>query len=170
LALAFLLGVGVALLSTRLIQGRFTRPLEPMPAAFRLDVNNASIDELRQLPRVGSSLADRLVDSRPFADVNDLRRVPGVGPSTFQKIQPYVTTGMATTSTKRHSDSLIDPNTATLEELQTLPGIGPKMAQRIIAERERKPFVAIEDMRRVSGIGPKTIEKLRDHVLFNYEK
>ncbi|MDH7487236.1 MAG: ComEA family DNA-binding protein [Anaerolineae bacterium] len=53
----------------------------------------------------------------------------------------------------------VNINTATAEELDTLPGIGPAMAQRII---EGRPYSSIEDIRRVKGIGQATFEKLKD--------
>ena len=61
--------------------------------------------------------------------------------------------------------SLVNINTATSEQLQMLPSIGPATAQRIIAWREANgPFVAIDQLLEVSGIGPKTFEGLRDLV------
>jgi competence protein ComEA len=60
----------------------------------------------------------------------------------------------------------INVNTATLAELDSLPGIGPTYAARIVAEREALPFTGLEDLRRVSGIGPKRLEALRDLVVF----
>lgn len=62
-------------------------------------------------------------------------------------------------------DSAIDPNLSSQEDLETLPGIGPVLAQRIIAYRRvHGPFKKIDDLRQVSGIGPKKLEKLRPYV------
>lgn len=59
----------------------------------------------------------------------------------------------------------ININSATAEELDTLPGIGPAYAERIIAYREEHGgFSDIEELQEVSGIGPKTYEKLKDMV------
>lgn len=52
----------------------------------------------------------------------------------------------------------VDLNRATYEELQTLPGVGPKLAERIIS---RRPFGKVDELEAVPGIGPKTVERLR---------
>ena len=60
---------------------------------------------------------------------------------------------------------LIDINTATLQELQTLSGIGPKRAQDIIRYRETHgAFLRIEDLMRVDGIKQKLFEQIREQI------
>jgi competence protein ComEA len=59
--------------------------------------------------------------------------------------------------------ALVNVNTATAAELETLPRIGPTMAERILEYREANgPFETIEDIQNVPGIGPATFEGLRD--------
>ena len=61
------------------------------------------------------------------------------------------------------SSGLVNINTASLAELDTLPGIGSVIAQRIIDYRTKNgPFAKIEDIQKVSGIGPVTYAKLKD--------
>lgn len=59
----------------------------------------------------------------------------------------------------------LDLNRATAADLQRLPGIGPGLAQRILAERERRGrFESPEALRQVMGLGPKKLAALRDLV------
>lgn len=60
---------------------------------------------------------------------------------------------------------LVNINTADAALLQTVPGIGPTIANRIIAYREENgPFQRVDDLQKVPGIGPSTMEKIRPYV------
>ncbi|MFP4393523.1 MAG: ComEA family DNA-binding protein [Desulfohalobiaceae bacterium] len=61
-------------------------------------------------------------------------------------------------------ESLVDLNTASLQELQSIPHIGPERAQEII---ERRPFSAIEELQEIDGIGPQRLEVIREYVVLN---
>ena len=58
----------------------------------------------------------------------------------------------------------VNINTATIEELDTLPGIGPAIAKRIVDFRKEQPFKKIEDIMLVKGIGKKKFAKLRERI------
>ena len=59
----------------------------------------------------------------------------------------------------------LDLNRATVEELVELPGIGPVLAERIVAFREEHgPFRSVEDLLQVPGIGEATLEALRPYI------
>ena len=59
----------------------------------------------------------------------------------------------------------LDLNRASVQELDALPGIGPVLAERIVAYRERHgPFRAPEELRAVRGIGPRLLARLRPRV------
>lgn len=59
---------------------------------------------------------------------------------------------------------LVNINTATAEELDSLPGVGPAIAQKIIAHRKQDPFRSIEDIMLVKGIGKVKFAKMRERI------
>ncbi len=130
-------------------------------------------------------------DQGGFRRAEELLDVPGIGPATLEKIRPYLefseVVPMAAAKNARtgqqgpvSSQGLrgrsasgrtitpeppfrrIDVNRASAEDLETLPGIGPTLAGRIVENRRRAgPYFTPEDLLRVPGIGPAKLEKIR---------
>ena len=105
--------------------------------------------------------------------VPEIREVPDVGqaapvPSTAKDFTSPSSTVPPQPSVKRSAPSdrgRININTATSQELQTLRGIGPAMAQRIIEYRQTSGrFSTVDDLTNVKGIGEKTLEKIRNSI------
>lgn len=73
------------------------KPAQPSSVAQAVDINRASAAELEMLPGIGPALAARIVEERsrtgPFARVEDLDRVRGIGARTIEKLRPYVVVG-----------------------------------------------------------------------------
>lgn len=91
--------------------------------------------------------------------------VPTVGEQQAAAAVDGAESGSATTSGAGSSSGLVNINTASAAELQTLSGIGPSMAQSIIDERSKNgPFASVDDLMRVSGIGEKKLAKIKDGI------
>lgn len=89
--------------------------------------------------------------------------VPTVGEQQAVAAVGGAESGAATTPGAGSSSGLVNINTASAAELQTLSGIGPSMAQSIIDERTKNgAFASVDDLMRVSGIGEKKLAKIKD--------
>ncbi len=116
--------------------------------------------------------------------MDQILNVKGIGPKTLEGFQNLVTldppgvsseVAPAETSANPSKEAqIIDNNTleiprlninqASFEELQTLNGIGPVLAERIIQNRRSQRFQSIEGLLKVRGIGQKKLEQLRPQV------
>ena len=148
----------------------------PAPPTARVNVNTASEAELDTVPGIGPALAQRIIAHReqhgPFRSVDGLQEVRGIGPRSIERMAPAVTVtgGVGTGNSEPEApaavpepSSRISINAATQEELESLPGIGPSLAGRIIAFREEHGrFRSTEEVMLVRGIGEKTFEAIAD--------
>ena len=153
----------------------------PLAEGERLDPNHASEVELDRLPGVGPATASAMVaarDTAPFEAPGDLLRVRGIGPATLERIRPWIEVRRASVSPRRPAFTSairgraapengsappppVDVNRADAARLETLPGIGPALAARIIEARRRAPFRSVQDLQRVRGIGAATVARLQ---------
>jgi comEA protein len=114
--------------------------------ATNLLLQKRQAEWLAALKRIGASVGDSSVAALPGESLSpsSTGTVPASDPST---------------------SGLLDVNTATAEQLDALPGIGPTYAQRIIEYRQQKgAFTKIDDLLNVSGIGPSTFAKFKDKI------
>lgn len=72
-------------------------------------------------------------------------------------------------ASKAQITGVVNINTATVEQLVLLPGVGPALAGRIVEYRERRKFTEAAHLRRVKGIGRAKFEKMKDHVIVEGE-
>ena len=99
------------------------------------------------------------VDRTTQAVPDIVANVAGVSATEIQ------TSPVADTNTLQTEDKRVNLNTATLEELDALPGVGPSTAKNIIAYREAHGgFAAPEEIMNVKRIGEKTFQKLKEFI------
>ena len=92
----------------------------------------------------------------------DKSPIPLRFPAQGEEVAEAPSSGVTQTSGADATAALVNINTASAEELQALPGVGPATAAAIVEERERNgPFASPEDIMRVSGIGEKKYQKMQ---------
>lgn len=122
---------------------------------------------VRSLGTVGAVVALALVGGMPFANASMPLAPAEPPPATPSAVAtpPTPPAPVAAPSAEPASRPRIELNTATAAELITLPGVGPKRAEAILALRQRLGrFRNVDELRRVRGIGRATLKKLREQV------
>jgi len=133
------------------------------PGVYQLQSNSRVHDALEK--------AGGLTDEADLKSVNQRRSWAGEAVVYVAKVGENavdVTTSApasATSGTGQAKSALVNLNTATEADFQTISGIGQKRAQDIIAYREANGrFKSVDELKNVSGIGAKTLEKLKEYV------
>lgn len=123
-------------------------------------IENPGLYEIKE----GSRLSDVVKSSGgllPYAGVEQINLAEQVQEGTHIHI-PFSFTGHPEELLRKKKVNL---NTATLEELKTLRGVGPATAERILSYRKEKgSFTTIEDIQKVKGIGKGIFQKLKDYI------
>ncbi len=177
-------------------EARRSAPLAPGETIDPNRAGEEELDRLPGVgPSVARALLDEREGGGGFMEAEDLLRVRGIGPATLAKIRPYLDfsrgvpldqrpaptadrvlpgpAGAEELASRRSSvirrgspPSRIDVNRAPAGELESLPGIGPALAARIVESRGRDgPFRKAEDLLRVRGIGPAILARIRRLIL-----
>ena len=61
-----------------------------LPEGVTIDLNAAPQTELMRLPGIGETLANRIIEKRPYARLTDLLEVEGIGPATYRRLKPMI--------------------------------------------------------------------------------
>lgn len=178
-------------------------PKSVITPAGRIDLNTADQQALEVLPDVGPATATAIIKHReangPFRSLDDLDKVPGIGPVTLSKLSPMVDFKNAPPSQATPpvtvapaaaplapamnpappsralpfapapqvvaGNAMVNINSAGVAELETLSGIGPALAQRIVQDRQTNGrYPNPGSLARVKGIGVKVLEKNRGRI------
>lgn len=128
-----------------------------------ININTCSSADLQSIPGVGTVLARRIVEERPYDSLEDVVLVKGVSTNVMHVLRQRSVAVIAANDNLTESDwsniTTIDINNCDEQLLLQLPGVGPKIADRIVSGR---PFDYIDDLREIKGIGANLFDKLHD--------
>jgi competence protein ComEA len=156
------------------------KPLEPKEASYiYVDIGGAVVTPSLVCIKKGSRLDDAIKEAGgllPDASTKTINRaqklkdgekiyIPSLAEESFNESQGQGDGTQATADKGIDAEGKVNLNLATNDELQTLTGVGPATALKIIEYREANGgYKKIEDLKNVSGIGEKTFAKLKDKI------
>jgi len=158
------LGLLLGLPAFATLQPGLVRQAAAATSAAAIDLNSATVDELATLPGIGAARAAAIIENRPYKSLKDFEARSGVPASAIDKFK-----GQAVLSKPRAAPAAaaevpeeknppepmgkIDLNTATAEELEVLPGVGPARAKAIV---EGRPYASLAQFES-KGIVPASV-------------
>lgn len=133
------------------------------PGVYEVRMDERVIDVIEKAGGLKEGADERKINFAQRVTDEMVLNIPLIGEEGENMI---VSAGAGPTPTSTSQEAgKININTATSDELQNLPGIGPSKAEAIIAYREDSGlFQTIDDLKLVTGIGDKTLEKLQDFI------
>jgi competence protein ComEA len=134
----------------------------------KLNLNRADELSVRAIPGMNGPLAKRIVEfiqkRGSIKSLEELLEVKGMNKKKLRSLELYATTYGGHAGQAAWGDKL-NLNFASIEEIETLPGIGKKTARDIIDFRNRNGgFFSLEDLREIPGLTPAKIQKFIDRV------
>ena len=109
----------------------------------------------------------REVEPKKNGIVTEVSEEPAETVETVEKTEAEVVPSLS--ASESLSQTKVDPNSASLEKLDSDLDLSPKIAEGIIELRGKQRFEKAEDLMKVDGIGPKTIERIKDKIFFTKE-
>lgn len=131
----------------------------------KVDLANCTIYDLINIPGIGEAKAKNIIDYRNkygFAKKEDIMKVNGIGTSTYNNIKNYI---YLSEKTIKLEEQKININSASLKELENLPGIGKITAEKIINYRQYKKIEDFKDLYNI-GLNKNILDKLEGMITF----
>jgi competence protein ComEA len=153
---------------------------------MKYDLTSVTVKELTTIPGIGQKKARDIVSYREqngFHSKTDLMKIKGIGSATYAKIERFFNDlgnvsefisdkaeTMGSISEVPVEHVRLNINSASIEELVSLKGIGKTKAEAIIQYRKiNDGFQKVDDLLNVKGIGRKTLDKIKDRIFTGVE-
>lgn len=114
----------------------------------RVNINGATPADLQKLPGVDTEIALAIIQGSPYKSVDELILIDGIDESVLADLQDFIEVRM-------------NINDASLEDLQTLPGVTPEIAGAIIERREERPYEKVEELLEIDGVDESVLAGLQ---------